>query len=56
MKIKKKVFSNTCKLSYHDINTTVLLLGKGVYPYEYMGDWEKFNEHSYQNKKIFTVT
>ena len=30
-----------------------LLLWKGVYPYEYMDDWEKFNETSLPEKKDF---
>ena len=29
-----------------DHNKFALLLGKGVYPYEYMDNWEKFNETS----------
>ena len=28
----------------------LLLLRKGVYPYEYMDDWEKFNEISLAEK------
>ena len=38
-----KQFVNTCKFSNHDINKFILLMQKGVYPYQYMGDWEKLN-------------
>ena len=30
-----------------------MLLQKGVYPYEYMDDWEKFNETSLPEKEDF---
>ena len=30
-----------------------MLLRKGVYPYEYMGSWEKFNETSLPDKEAF---
>ena len=30
-----------------------MLLRKGVYPYEYMGSWERFNETSLPDKKAF---
>ena len=33
------------------INKFVLLLGKGVYPYEYVDNWERFSEITKQ--KIF---
>ena len=33
-----------------------MLLQECAYPYEYMDDWEKFNETSFLKKKIFTVT
>ena len=36
-----------------DINKFVLLLRKGVYPYEYMDSWKKFNETSLPAKKDF---
>ena len=34
----KEWFLNTCKYSNHDNNIFILLLKKGVYPYEFMGD------------------
>ena len=37
----KKPFYNTYKFSNHDNNKFILLLWKGVYPYEYMDDWKK---------------
>ena len=54
----KEQFLNTYKFSDHDNNKFTLLLRKGVYPYEYMDDWEKFNETSLpeEEKKIFIVT
>ena len=56
MKILKKWFKNTFKFSNNDINKFILLLGKCVYPYEYMDEWEKDNETSSPKKKIFMVT
>ena len=38
-----------------DLNKFVLLLRKGVYSYECMDSWERFNETSLPPKKIFTV-
>ena len=37
-------FSNTYNFCNNDINKFVMLLKKGVYPYEYMDGWDKFNE------------
>ena len=34
-----------------NLNKFVMLLRKGVYPYEYMDSWEKFNETSLTAKK-----
>ena len=51
-KLKERFF-NTYKFSNHDNNKINLLLRKGVYPYEYMDDWEKFNEASLSEKKDF---
>ena len=36
-----------------DLNKLVLLLREGVYPYEYMDSWERFNETSLPPKKDF---
>ena len=36
-----------------DLNKFVLLLRKGVYPYEYIDSWEKFHETSLPDKKAF---
>ena len=48
-----KKFSNISKFCNNDINKFVLLLRKGVYPYEYMDSWERFNETTLPNKKTF---
>ena len=37
--------------SDNEINKFILLLRKGVYPYEYMGDLEKFNETKLPEKE-----
>ena len=49
----KEQFLNTCKFSNHDNNKFILLLWKGVYPFEYIDDWEKFNETSLLKKEEF---
>ena len=36
-----------------DIDKLTLLFRKGVYPYEYMGDWDKFNEEKLPDKSDF---
>ena len=51
-KLKERFF-NIYKFSNHDNNRFTLLLWKGVYPYEYMDDWEKFNEKSFPEKEDF---
>ena len=45
--------TNPCIKSRTDLN---LLTDKGVYPYDYMNSWEKFDETNYQRKKIFTAS
>ena len=52
-KKSKKQFKNTFKFSNNDINKFILLLRKCVYPYEYMDEWEKFNETSLPEKEGF---
>ena len=49
----KELFLNTYKFSNRDNNKFTLFLRKGVYPYEYMDDWEKFNETSLPEKEDF---
>ena len=46
-------FFNTYKFSDHNNNKFILLLQKGVYPYECMDDWEKFNRMSLPEKEDF---
>ena len=48
-KLKERFF-NTYKCSSHDDNKFISLLQKGVYPYENMDNWEKFNETSLPEK------
>ena len=51
-KLKERIFS-TYKFSNHDKNKFILLLQKAVYTYEYMDDWEKFNENLLSEKEDF---
>ena len=39
-----KRFTNTYEFCNKNLNKFVLLLRKVVYPYEYMDNWERFNE------------
>ena len=48
-----KRFANTYEFCNGNLNKFILLLRKGVYPYEYMDNWEKFDETSLPNKKSF---
>ena len=49
----KELFFNTYKFSNYNNKKFVLLLRKGVYPHEYMDDWEKFTETSLPEKEDF---
>ena len=51
-KLKERFF-NTYKFSNYDNNKFILLLRKCGYPYEYMDDWEKFNETKLPEKEDF---
>ena len=46
-------FANTYKFCNNDINKFIMLLRKGVYPYEYMDGWNKFNEKLIPSKESF---
>ena len=48
-----KRFENTYSFCDNDLNKFVLLLRKGVYPYEYMDSWERFSETSLPSKEDF---
>ena len=49
-----KRFANIYEFWNEDINTFILLLRKGVYPYEYMDSWERFEETSLPNKAFYS--
>ena len=51
-KLKERFF-NKYKFSKHDDNKFILLLRKGVYPYEHMDDREKINGTSLPEKEDF---
>ena len=57
-KESKKKFKNIFKFSNNDIKRFLLLLREGFYPYEYMDDWEKFNETTLpgKNNNNFIIT
>ena len=48
-----KRFKSTYEFCNKDLNKFILLLRKGVYPYEYIDNWERFNETSLLNKELF---
>ena len=59
----KNKFENTFKFSSTGIDKFILLLRRGVYPYEYTDDWEKFSEtalpekeKSYRNLSLEDIT
>ena len=48
-----KRLASTYEFCNKDLNKFILLLRKGVYPYEYMDNWERFNETSLPSKESF---
>ena len=48
-----KKFSNIHQFCNGDTDKFLLLLRKGIYPYEYMDSWERFNETSLPDNKSF---
>ena len=46
-------FSNVYEFCGYDINKFLILLRKGVYPYEYMDEWNKFDEKELPSKGSF---
>ena len=47
----KMIFKNTFKFFNNDINKFILLLRNGVYPCQYIDEWEKFNETALPEKE-----
>ena len=55
---ERKIIESVCdftglKICDRDIKKFILLLRKGVYPYEYMDSWERFDKTVFPNKKEF---
>ena len=48
-----KRFANIYEICDGDINKFILLLRKGLYTYEYMDSWERFDEASLPDKEAF---
>ena len=46
-----KKFSNVYSICNNSISKFLSLLKKGIYPYEYMNNWNKFNETEFPTKK-----
>ena len=46
-------FANTYKFCDNDLNKFIMLFRKGVYPYEYIDGWVKFNEQIISGKELF---
>ena len=53
LKKLKRNFRNTYNFCNEEINKFMILLRKGLHPYEYMDDWNRFNEEKLPNKSDF---
>ena len=49
----KERFSNVYEFCGYDMNKFINFLRKGVYPYEYMDEWNKFDEKELPSKESF---
>ena len=52
-KVLIKKFANTYEFCNEDINKFCLMSRKGVYSYEYMDSWKRFDETSLPKKEDF---
>ena len=50
-----KNFPTLYKFCNGDLSKFFLLLRKGIYPYEYIYSWGRFDEIQYHLKKLFTA-
>ena len=50
-----KTFPTLYKFCNDDLSKFFLLLRKGIYPYEYIFSWERFDENTIHLKKLFIV-
>ena len=48
-----KKFSTLYKFCIGDLNKLFLLLRKGIYPYQYLDSWERFDENTIPHKEAF---
>ena len=48
-----KRFASIYEFCNKNINKFILLLRKGIYPYEYMDSWERFDEELLPDKEAF---
>ena len=46
-------FTNTFEFCNKDANKLILLSRKGIFPYEFIDSWERFDETSLPDKEAF---